>query len=711
MSKALQIPAVFKAIDKFSGPVQKMSKNAEAAMARFDRNLRKVSARSFDIAKKSALVGAAIVAPLIAFANEAVKFETSMSNISTLIDTEAESMENMGNQVLALSGRLPVPLDELTSSLYDIRSAGIVAENAMETLDQSAMLAKAGLGEVNEATDLMTSSLNAFKSEGLSAAETADIMFKTVKNGKTNIAELSQAFGSTAPVLQSAGVKLADFQAATAALTTLGTPAAQAQNQLRAAITSLQKPTKQMEKVFKSLGVTTEKELIAKFGNMGNSFKAVNAEIEKLGLNQAKTYSSTEALGGVLSLTGATNETYVATLEDMTNGTNALEEAFGKQAQTGAAQMQMAKNNMQSLSITLGNALIPMINGLMKVVTPMVQGFVEWSQANPETVRTIMKVVAGAAGLAFTIAAVSTAVGVASKAIMLFRGIQKGFAVATKLAAAAQVGFTAAMQSTAAGTKILTAMQWLWNAAMNANPIGLIIAGVAALAAGVYLLSKAFDTSSSAAQLQGETMKRAREATLDQRVEVKLLFSALRKAEAGSDDYNKTLARLEEIQPGIIANYNLQAGAIENINRAEKDLIANIMERAKTEARAEMIKEKIKDAISREEEGPGFWLSAAAALGPGGGTAADIINQHEIANLYNEADILAQQQVDADTNAAEIPELINPELTKQETTTNANSEKKETVTVEFANAPEGMKVTGNGGNNFAMPGLGNTRGN
>ena len=40
-----------------------------------------------------------------------------------------------------------------------------------------------------------------------------------------------------------------------------------------------------------------------------------------------------------------------------------------------------------------------------------------------------------------------------------------------------------------AGTKVVTALQWLWNAALTANPIGLIIVGVAALVAGIVWLA------------------------------------------------------------------------------------------------------------------------------------------------------------------------------------------------------------------------------
>ena len=79
--KQFVIPSVFTAIDKFSGPVDKMTKNTDSSFARMDRNLRKVSTTAFGVAKKSAMVGASIVAPLAVFANEAIGFEESMSNV------------------------------------------------------------------------------------------------------------------------------------------------------------------------------------------------------------------------------------------------------------------------------------------------------------------------------------------------------------------------------------------------------------------------------------------------------------------------------------------------------------------------------------------------------------------------------------------------------------------------------------------------------
>ena len=690
MAKEFVIPSVFKAIDKFSGPVNKMTNKSEASFARMERKMNKVSASAFKTSRQSALVGAAIVAPLAIVANEAVKFEKSMTNVATLIDTNAESMEEMGDQVLELSTRLPVPIDELTESLFDVRSAGIDAGEAMDVLEKSAQLGSAGLASTQEATNLMTSALNAFAEEGLTAAETADILFKTTKFGKTTIGEVSQAFGAVAGIVQSSGTSLADFSAATSALTTVGTPAAQAQNQLKAAIISLQKPTKDMEKVFQDLGVTTDKELLQKFGGLGGGFEAINESIGRLGLNTAKTVGSTEALAAMTSLTGATNEAYVTTLDAMVNGSNAVDEAFKKQTQTGAAQMQMAQNNLKSLSITLGKAVIPIIVELVKAVTPMVKAFANWVKNNKGLVKTIVKVMAAVAGLSFAISAVSFVVGVGAKAVALFTKVQKAWALATK---------------------IVTSLQLLWNMAMMANPIGAIIVAVGVATVAVLALAKAFEKTTAAERVNGEVRERALDATIDQRVEISLLFDALRRAKVGSDEYNSTLQKLEEIQPGIIKQYNLQAGALDDINRAEKELTESIMKRAEAEARAELLREKTKEKIELEqgEAEKGFFAQGLDLFGAG--AASDIIAEGDRASALTDLDedinLLVNQIAEDESGGAANPKL-NPKKTQANRLDQSITKKEENVTIDFKNVPAGTEISGSEGSNFSVPAIGTT---
>jgi TP901 family phage tail tape measure protein len=458
--KGYTVPTIYTAVDKATSVVNSMADNAASKAAKMERSFRKVGASAENIGKKTAIAGLAILAPLGLAANAAIKFEEKMSNVSTLIDSSVEDIGAMGDEVLKLSTRLPVPIEELTTSLYDIRSAGISAEKQFAALETSAKLSAAGLSTTSESTNILTSAMNAFESEGKSAAEISDILFKTVKFGKTTIAQLSTGFGASAPIIQSAGVQLADFSAAVAALTTVGTPATQAQNQIRAAIVALQKPTKDMEKVFKRLGVTNEKEIIEKFGGTVGAFEAVNKAAGQMGIRVSKVWSSVEASAAVTSLLGATNKAYTDTLHEMVGGANAVDAAFDKQAQTGKAAMQLAKNNIEALTVTIGTQLIPIITSLIQKVSPTIQQFTDWAQANKGTIKTIVTVAAVVGGLLLVISAISFAVAMFTKLIYLQRvGI-----VALKVA-----------------TYILTGAQWLLNAAMSANPIALIIIQIAAL--------------------------------------------------------------------------------------------------------------------------------------------------------------------------------------------------------------------------------------
>ena len=128
--------------------------------------------------KKIAKVGAGVALGVGgASAKMAADFEKSMSNVSTLIDTNVESMEDMEKSVIDISKRTPVALGDLTSALYDVRSAGIDAVDAMEVLENSAVLATTGLGTTKEATNVLTSAINAFGLDAKDSNQVADVFF------------------------------------------------------------------------------------------------------------------------------------------------------------------------------------------------------------------------------------------------------------------------------------------------------------------------------------------------------------------------------------------------------------------------------------------------------------------------------------------------------------------------------------------------------
>lgn len=445
-----KIVLLLEAVDKASGVIN-------GALGNTQKKLEGFSKKAAAFGRSSMMGAVALGAPLGMAVNDAMNFEDKLGNIATIIDTNKESISEMGSALLDVSRRMPVALDDLTTSLYDIRSAGIDASQAMGTLEESSKLSVAGLSTVAESTDIMTSAMNAFKSEGLSSSKIADILFKTTAYGKTTIAQLSQAFGANASIVNAAGVKLSDFSAATAALTTGGVPASQAQNQLRAAVVSLIKPSAEMEKIFGRLGVSTGEELIQKFGTLGRAFEAVKGTSDDMGINLAKATGSVEALSAILSITGSTNDVYTKSLSDMADGANALDGAFEKQSQKSKSQMMLFKNNVKALSVSVGNILLPTITQLVGALSKAAKWLSDFAQRHPTLTKVIVIATAALAAFLAVMAVVSFAASAVAGGLAV---LTAAFAVLTSPIGLVVVAITAVVA-------IVTALVLKWEKLVN----------------------------------------------------------------------------------------------------------------------------------------------------------------------------------------------------------------------------------------------------
>lgn len=355
----LKVSLTLVAFDKMSKVIRDAVNTSNSEFDKMQNKIKNLSADLEKVGKAATIVGGSLMAFSAANLKLAADFSAGMTNVSTLIDTNVENFDAMKEEVLQIAKRTPVALDGLTSALYDIRSAGISANMQFEVLEKSAQLGLTGLGSTSEAVDLVTSSLNAFNLKGKEAEKLYDTIFKTVKFGKTTISGIAQGFGSVAGTVAASNIKLDDYLAAVAALTTTGQPAAQAHHQLKAAIAGMLRETDDSKKVFNTLGVKSFKELIQKSGGMVNAFKAIT---NCVGGNESailSLFGSTMAYNAVLGLTTKQNKAYVETLNSMRYGTSLIDEGYQKQYNTEHAMMQRLKNMSQVIGIQLGEALAP----------------------------------------------------------------------------------------------------------------------------------------------------------------------------------------------------------------------------------------------------------------------------------------------------------------------------------------------------------------
>jgi TP901 family phage tail tape measure protein len=524
--------AIDKIVLEFQAETTKLRKELEDLKGRLgnvETNAKKAGDKIDDVGKGAnglkttlkdlgkTIAAAFAVQQLVSFGREAVKaasaFEKSMGNVATLVDTNVESMDAMGASVRDLAKKTPVELGQLSSALYDVRSAGVSAEDAMAVLESSAQLGVAGLSTTAEAANIMTSAVNAFAAEGLSAEQISDILFKTVKAGKTTLSELTNQFGSVSGAAASAGVSLADLQASTAAITTLGTPAATAQTQIKQALTEMQKPGKELSKIFQQLGAKDGIELIKTSGGLGNAFKLIKEQAEASGMTVAQVTGSVETASAVIALGDTVNQAYTDTLADMTTGTNAVNTAFEKQAQTADAQFQLMQNAFEDVKIEIGNALMPVLLDAAEGLRDFMSGIDE------DTIRNLGKALAIAA---------------AGFAGFKFGQLVQGLAATIK----GMKGATLSVQGL--------------SKAVAANPFGLIASAVAALIAYAPDLIDMFSDVTDLQKDIAEASSKATENLRKEQSELNLVADALSKTNPGSEERAKLLKRFNELSPVAI---------------------------------------------------------------------------------------------------------------------------------------------------------------
>ena len=348
-------------------------KSVQGNMDKLQGKMKRIRPSLDRIAKGFVLAGAAMTVAIgVKAIKEAVKFEKAMASVATLIDTSSENMVKMGKKVKEIAQRIPKDIEDLTAALYDVRSAGISAADAMDVLETSGRLAVAGLATTQEATNLLTSAINVYGDESHDANAIAEILFKTVKFGKTTIAGLAQGFGKVAAIAKETGISIEDLSAATAVLTITGITAAESQTALKAMISNVLKPTTDATEAAERLGISFNLGALEAEG-----LAAMLVEIaEKAGDDKqalADLFGSVEAANAVFSLTSKKGGAALKNiLDDMTESSGALDEAFQKQNATTEAQYILLKNKLNVELMDLGTKVLPFVGRAMSTLSEMI---------------------------------------------------------------------------------------------------------------------------------------------------------------------------------------------------------------------------------------------------------------------------------------------------------------------------------------------------
>ena len=294
--------------------------------------------------------------------NAAVGFETKMAEVFTLMPgMTKEAMDAMSDEVRSLSVEMGVLPDELVPALYQAISAGIPAENVFDFMKTANEAAVGGVTDLETAVDGITSVVNAYGDDAIAASEASDLMFTAVKLGKTTFEELSGALFNVIPTASALDMEFGNITAAFASITAQGVPTKVASTQLRQTLVELSKEGGKAAIAFQDLSGKTFKEFIASGGNLQDALQIMEKGAEDLGLGVNDMFSSVEAGGAVLALTGKGTEKFSDSLAAMGEAGGATGEAFATMDETAGRSMAKMMAVIEDLKLELGDVFLPIL--------------------------------------------------------------------------------------------------------------------------------------------------------------------------------------------------------------------------------------------------------------------------------------------------------------------------------------------------------------
>lgn len=515
------------------------------------------------------LAAAGIAEGLKSAVSAAASFQAQTELLVTAGGEAQSALGKVRSGIESIAVSTGTSTSQLAEGMYTLEKAGIRGASGLGVLKVAAEGAKAENVDLGTMTNALTSIMRSYNLPASQATQVTNELVAASGAAKTTMAEFAGSLSAVLPVASAAGLSFAQVGGAIATLTSHGTSAQEASQELANTIRSLQAPSQIASKEMAQFGlnsntVSTQLGKLGLTGTLAELTQAITSKMGPAGLvmrsafNQSQgaaadmktelaqmppalqkmaqafasgqlsmtqwrkegrklpadqrlmmqgfmsTYTQAHKFNDLLTSGSPAAQTYAAALEQMLGGATGLNTAlmltggssatFLRNVDTIAAAGQKGGANIstwaktqknfnvqmsrlgevaQTAAINVGSALLPKLTAAGSFIA-----------GHAQAVTTL--------GAAFgALAAVMLTGTVALKLYNAAEGVYNvltGEAAAkTGLQSVALAAQWVTMKAITAATKAWGAAQWLLNAALDANPIVLIIAGLVALGAAIYL--------------------------------------------------------------------------------------------------------------------------------------------------------------------------------------------------------------------------------
>ena len=374
-----------------------------------------------EMAKKGLMIAGAGAAAMAIPVKIAIDYESAMADVAKVVDglkDEAGKITPaytaMSNQIVEMTTRLPMAAKDIAAIVAAGAQSGI-AKNELIGFAESAV--KMGVAfdiTADQAGQSMAEMRAAFKMtqpQVIALADQINYLGNTSPNKADKIMEVVQRIGALGEV---GGFASSSIAAMAASLKSVEPDvAATGIKNMILALTKGESATKSQSAAYKKLGLDSVQ--VAK--DMQTNAEATVSKVIQgiMKLKKHEQVAITNDLFGAEALPIVMQ--YSTGLKDLTKNLNAvsnakiyansMEDEYSARAATTANNLQLAKNAMAALGITIGNVLLPGVNSLIGSFNTVMGKVQAWVQANPGLSSGLVKVAVGAIAIVGGLSALS----------------------------------------------------------------------------------------------------------------------------------------------------------------------------------------------------------------------------------------------------------------------------------------------------------------
>ena len=409
------------------------------------------------ISKTGATLTKTVTLPMLALGGTAVKtasdFESSMSqvqatlgatsdSVSTLDGQTVNTMDSLSDLAKELGASTKFSATEAAAAINNMAMAGYDVQEIYDSLPQVLSLASAGALDLDYATQLVANGLNVMGLETSDATELADKLAVTSTKAYGSVSDFGEGLLVAGAQAKLANVSLTDTMTALGILGDNGISASEGGTYLRNTLKNLYTPTDKAAEALDRLGIKTSddngklKDFQVVLQELGVALDGLSEEER---VNAMADIFDSRTISAANALIKNSGQRWDELSEAIDGSAGSAQQMADTQLNNLGGQLTILKSSLEGLAIAFGSLIVPIIKQATSFIQKIVDYLNNLDEAQKQRILKIAGIVAAVGPVLIVIGKVITILGTLGKVLSFLVANPVGLIIAA--IAALVVGF------------------------------------------------------------------------------------------------------------------------------------------------------------------------------------------------------------------------------------------------------------------------------